>query len=64
MDFLHITGLDVLFFAALLIAYLRYRHPEPPDPQVQRIRDLVRAGCWATAAEEARRYFGEETEDL
>jgi hypothetical protein len=64
MDFLHITGLDVLFFAALLAAYLRYRHPEPPDPQVQRIRDLVRAGCILMAAEEARKFFGEESEGL
>lgn len=64
MDFLHITGLDVLLFAALFAAYLRYRYPEPPDPQVQRIRELVRAGCILMAAEEARAYFGEESEDL
>lgn len=62
MDFPHITGLDVLFFAALFAAYLRYRYPEPPDPQVRRIRDLIRAGCILMAAEEARKYFGEETE--
>ena len=64
MDFLHITGLDVLLFAALFAAYLRYRYPERPDPQVQRIRELVRAGCWAMAAEEARKFFGEESEGL
>lgn len=63
MDFLHITGLDVLLFAALFVAYLRYRYPEP-DPEVQRIRELIREGCILMAAEEARRYFGEETEDL
>jgi heme/copper-type cytochrome/quinol oxidase subunit 3 len=63
MDFLHITGIDVMFFAALFAAYLRYRYPEP-DPQVQRIRELVRAGCWAMAAEEARKWFGEESEGL
>jgi heme/copper-type cytochrome/quinol oxidase subunit 3 len=64
MDFPHITGIDVMFFAALFAAYLRYRYPERPDPQVQRIRELVRAGCWATAAEEVRAYFGEESEGL
>jgi heme/copper-type cytochrome/quinol oxidase subunit 3 len=64
MDFLHITGIDVMFFAALFAAYLRYRYPERPDPQVQRIRELVRAGCWAMAADEARKWFGEESEGL
>ncbi len=64
MDFLHITGLDVLLFAALFAAYLRYRYPERPDPQVQRIRELVRAGCWAMVADEARKWFGEESEGL
>lgn len=59
-----VTGLDLLLFLALLIAYLRYRYPEPPDPEVQRIRDLVRAGCWAMAADEARKWFGEESEGL
>lgn len=62
MDFLHATGLDAMLALALLIAYLRYRYPEPPDPQVQRIRDLIRAGCILMAAEEARKYFGEESE--
>jgi|LSQX01.1.fsa_nt_gb hypothetical protein len=64
MDFLHITGLDAMLALALLVAYLRMRWPERPDPECRRIRDLVHAGCWATAAAEARRYFGEETEDL
>jgi hypothetical protein len=69
MDFLHITGLDAMLALALLVAYLRMRwperpDPEPPDPQVQRIRDLVRAGCWAMAADEARKFFGEESEGL
>lgn len=62
MDFLHITGLDAMLALALFAAYLRYRYPEPPDPQVRRIRDLIRAGCILMAAEEARKYFGEESE--
>ena len=64
MDFLHITGLDAMLALALFAAYLRYRYPERPDPQVQRIRELVRAGCWAMAADEARKWFGEESEGL
>lgn len=64
MDFLHVTGIDAMLALALLIAYLRYRYPEPPDPQVQRIRDLIREGCILMAAEEARKFFGEESEGL
>lgn len=64
MDFLHVTGIDVLLFAALFVAYLRLRYPERPDPELRRIRELVRAGCWAMAAEAARKYFGEESEGL